>query len=142
MYPEQLVAPMRSDLTVAGFKELKSVEAVDQELQEQKGTTLLVINSVCGCAAGAARPGIKWALQNSGKKPDHLATQFDRYSDLKSAVADAAVATLTPVRTRYQDLANNPHQVQEALRAGAARARALGTAKVQQAKAAIGLLPA
>ena len=76
MYPEQLVAPMRSDLTVAGFKELNSAEAVDQELKDQKGTTLLVINSVCGCAAGAARPGIKWALQNSEKKPGQLTTVF------------------------------------------------------------------
>ena len=76
MYPEQLVAPMRSDLTVAGFKELKSAEAVDQELKDQKGTTLLVINSVCGCAAVAARPGIKWALQNSEKKPGQLTTVF------------------------------------------------------------------
>jgi putative YphP/YqiW family bacilliredoxin len=76
MYPENLVAPMRTDLTVAGFKELKSAEAVDQELKQQKGTTLLVVNSVCGCAAGAARPGIKWALQNSAKKPAHLTTVF------------------------------------------------------------------
>ncbi len=76
MYPEQLVAPMRTDLTSAGFKELKTPEAVDSELKDQKGTTLLVINSVCGCAAGAARPGIKWALQNSDKKPGVLATVF------------------------------------------------------------------
>jgi putative YphP/YqiW family bacilliredoxin len=76
MYPEQLVAPMRTDLTTVGFKELKTPEAVDAELKDQKGTTLLVINSVCGCAAGAARPGIKWALQNSPKKPDQLTTVF------------------------------------------------------------------
>lgn len=76
MYPEQLVAPMRTDLTSAGFKELKTPEEVDSELKDQKGTTLLVINSVCGCAAGAARPGIKWALQNSSKKPDQLTTVF------------------------------------------------------------------
>lgn len=76
MYPEHLVAPMRTDLTVAGFKELITSEEVDKELKDQKGTTLLVINSVCGCAAGAARPGIKWALQNSPKKPQHLATVF------------------------------------------------------------------
>jgi len=57
MYPELLVAPMRADLTIAGFKELKSSQEVDTELKDQKGTTLLVINSVCGCAAGAARPG-------------------------------------------------------------------------------------
>ncbi len=76
MYPEQLVAPMRSDLTSAGFRELRTAEDVDGELNDQKGTTLLVINSVCGCAAGAARPGIKWALQNSGKKPNSLTTVF------------------------------------------------------------------
>lgn len=76
MYPEELVAPMRTDLTTVGFKELKTPEAVDEELKDQKGTTLLVINSVCGCAAGAARPGVKWAVQNSEKKPDHLTTVF------------------------------------------------------------------
>ncbi|MCB0494251.1 MAG: BrxA/BrxB family bacilliredoxin [Cyclobacteriaceae bacterium] len=76
MYPEELVAPMRSDLTTIGFKELKTPEEVDSELKDQKGTTLLVINSVCGCAAGAARPGVKWAVQNSEKKPDHLTTVF------------------------------------------------------------------
>lgn len=76
MYPEQLVAPMRTDLTSAGFKELKTSAAVEQQILSEKGTTLLVINSVCGCAAGAARPGIKWALQNTTKKPNHLATVF------------------------------------------------------------------
>ncbi len=76
MYPEQLVAPMRTDLTSAGFKELKTPAEVDQQILKEKGTTLLVINSVCGCAAGAARPGVKWALQQTKKKPDHLATVF------------------------------------------------------------------
>lgn len=76
MYPEQLVAPMRSDLTTAGFQELKTPAEVQKSIKEVKGTTLLVINSVCGCAAGAARPGVKWALQNSTKKPDHLTTVF------------------------------------------------------------------
>lgn len=76
MYPENLVAPMRSDLTSVGFHELKSASEVDTEMTDQKGTQLLVINSVCGCAAGAARPGIKWALQNSSKKPGKLTTVF------------------------------------------------------------------
>ena len=76
MYPEQLVAPMRLDLTSAGFVELKTPEEVDRYLTNQKGTTLVVINSVCGCAAGAARPGVKWALQHSEKRPDHLTTVF------------------------------------------------------------------
>ena len=92
MYPEQLVAPMRSDLTTAGFKELKTVEEVDNQLQNSKGTTLLVINSVCGCAAGAARPGVKWALQNSDKRPNTLATVFAGVD--KEAVAKAREYTL------------------------------------------------
>lgn len=92
MYPEQLVAPMRTDLTSAGFKELKTPEEVESQLNDQKGTTLLVINSVCGCAAGAARPGIKWALQNSAKKPDSLATVFAGVD--KEAVAKAREFTL------------------------------------------------
>lgn len=92
MYPEQLVAPMRQDLTGAGFKELKSSEEVDIELKNQKGTTLLVINSVCGCAAGAARPGIKWALEHSDKKPNKLATVFAGVD--KEAVAKAREYTL------------------------------------------------
>ncbi|HEX8549734.1 MAG TPA: BrxA/BrxB family bacilliredoxin, partial [Cytophagaceae bacterium] len=69
MYPEQLVAPMRSDLTTAGFKELKTPQDVENILEAEKGTVLLVINSVCGCAAGTARPGIKLALQRSNNKP-------------------------------------------------------------------------
>lgn len=83
---------MRTDLTSAGFKELKTPEEVEQELQDQKGTTLLVINSVCGCAAGAARPGIKWALQNAEKKPTSLATVFAGVD--KDAVAKAREFTL------------------------------------------------
>jgi putative YphP/YqiW family bacilliredoxin len=75
MYPEQLVAPMRADLTTAGFQELKTPADVENSIKEQ-GTTLMVINSVCGCAAGAARPGIKWALENTSKKPAHLTTVF------------------------------------------------------------------
>jgi putative YphP/YqiW family bacilliredoxin len=92
MYPEQLVAPMRTDLTSAGFKELKTPDQVESELADHKGTTLLVINSVCGCAAGAARPGIKWALQNSSKKPDSLTTVFAGVD--KEAVAKAREFTL------------------------------------------------
>ena len=75
MYPEELVSPMRAELTNIGFGELKSAEAVETQLKEE-GTTLLVINSVCGCAAGTARPGVAMALQNSAKKPTNLATVF------------------------------------------------------------------
>jgi putative YphP/YqiW family bacilliredoxin len=92
MYPEQLVAPMRQDLTSVGFKEFKTPTEVEQSLKDHKGTMLLVINSVCGCAAGAARPGVKWALQNSSKKPTQLATVFAGVD--KEAVAKAREFTL------------------------------------------------
>jgi len=91
MYPEQLVAPMRTDLTSAGFAELKSAEEVDTYLKN-KGTILLVVNSVCGCAAGAARPGVKWAIQHTNKKPEHLATVFAGVD--KEAVSKAREYTL------------------------------------------------
>ena len=92
MYPEQLVAPMRNDLTSVGFTEFKTSKEVEDHLSSQKGTMLLVINSVCGCAAGAARPGVKWALQHTNKKPDQLATVFAGVD--KEAVAKAREFTL------------------------------------------------
>ena len=67
---------MRADLTSVGFEEFKTADAVEQHLTDHKGTTLLVVNSVCGCAAGAARPGVKMAVENSAKKPTNLATVF------------------------------------------------------------------
>jgi putative YphP/YqiW family bacilliredoxin len=76
MYPEELIAPMRSELTNAGFKEFRTAEEVENHIKEFTGTTFVVINSVCGCAAGAARPGAKYALENSGVQPDVLATVF------------------------------------------------------------------
>ena len=74
-YPEQLCAPMRTDLVNAGFQELKSVEDVDNAIPESKGTMLLVLNSVCGCAAGTMRPGVKLSL-SSDKKPEKLVSVF------------------------------------------------------------------
>lgn len=74
MYPPELVKPMREELTDVGFEELYTAEAVDQALTE-KGTALIVINSVCGCAAANARPGVIQALDNA-HKPDHLYTSF------------------------------------------------------------------
>ncbi|MFY0601422.1 MAG: BrxA/BrxB family bacilliredoxin [Cyclobacteriaceae bacterium] len=76
MYPEQLVAPMRTQLTDTGFTELKTAEEVENHLTDHKGTSLVVINSVCGCAAGTCRPGVISALNLSSKKPDHLTTVF------------------------------------------------------------------
>lgn len=74
MYPESLVKPMKAELTSAGFEELLSPESVDNTLK-QEGTVLVVVNSVCGCAAGAARPGVKLSL-NHTKKPTKLTTVF------------------------------------------------------------------
>ena len=75
MYPPELTAPMAAELENAGFTSLKSAEEVDSVLNNQEGTTLLVVNSVCGCAAGAARPGAVHALQNEAK-PDRVVTVF------------------------------------------------------------------
>lgn len=74
-YPEYICAPMRQELTAAGFEELTSPESVDATIPNSKGTVLLVLNSVCGCAAGTARPGVRLALQ-SGKRPEKLTTVF------------------------------------------------------------------
>ncbi|MFT4830606.1 MAG: putative YphP/YqiW family bacilliredoxin [Psychroserpens sp.] len=74
MYPTELVKPMRQDLASAGFEELYTSEAVEKAIN-QEGITLVVVNSVCGCAAANARPAAKMSLKNS-KKPDHLVTVF------------------------------------------------------------------
>lgn len=75
MYPAELVVPMKEELTENGFTELLSSEDVENQLS-QKGTTLVMINSVCGCSAGTARPGVLMAVANSNKVPDHLTTSF------------------------------------------------------------------
>ncbi len=75
MYPEELVRPMRAQLTQNGFTELRDPESVDKVFENKEGTTLLVVNSVCGCAAGTARPGVLLSLTGN-KKPDNLVTVF------------------------------------------------------------------
>jgi len=74
-YSPLLVKPMREELVAVGFEEMFTPEDVDRLLEEHRGTTLVVVNSVCGCAAGMARPGVRLALQE-GPRPDHLATVF------------------------------------------------------------------
>ena len=74
MYPAELVRPMREDLTKVGFSELHNIEEVETAMAK-KGTTLVVVNSVCGCAAANARPGARESLQNTNR-PDHLVTVF------------------------------------------------------------------
>ncbi len=85
MYPKEIVLPMKNELTSHGFEDLDTVEKVDQAMQKG-GTELLVINSVCGCAAGSARPGVLLSLEND-KKPEHLLTSFAGYDT--DAVAKA-----------------------------------------------------
>jgi putative YphP/YqiW family bacilliredoxin len=75
MYPIEIVQPMKEELTDNGFKELLSRDEVENQLK-QSGTTLVMINSVCGCSAGTARPGVLMAVANAAKKPDFLATSF------------------------------------------------------------------
>ncbi|MFO8147471.1 MAG: BrxA/BrxB family bacilliredoxin [Bacteroidota bacterium] len=91
MYPADLVKPMREDLTRVGFQELHTVAEVDAAM-EKKGTTLVVVNSVCGCAAANARPGARISLQN-GKTPDNLVTVF---AGVDKEATDKARAYMVP----------------------------------------------
>jgi putative YphP/YqiW family bacilliredoxin len=75
MYPEEMVAPMREELTSIGFQEMKSAADVDRTLKTSKGTALVFVNSICGCAAGKARPAVALALKHS-VRPDLLTTVF------------------------------------------------------------------
>ena len=74
-YPEEVIRPMREELTRLGVQELRTPEAVDETLKNSTGTIMVVVNSICGCAAGKARPGIAMALQNE-IRPDKVATVF------------------------------------------------------------------
>ncbi|MFB9120468.1 BrxA/BrxB family bacilliredoxin [Bergeyella porcorum] len=85
MYPAELVMPMKAELTNNGFEDLTTAEQVNEALK-QSGTTLVMVNSVCGCAAGAARPGVVDSLSGA-KKPDHLVTVFAGFDT--EAVAEA-----------------------------------------------------
>jgi putative YphP/YqiW family bacilliredoxin len=85
MYPEALVKPMKAELTAVGFEDLTTPEQVNAAITA-KGTVLVVVNSVCGCAAGAARPGVRLAVSDT-KRPDKLATVFAGFDT--EAVAEA-----------------------------------------------------
>ena len=91
MYPAELVKPMREDLTNVGFVELHTIDAVEQAIAKE-GTTLVVVNSVCGCAAANARPGARMSLQNDSK-PDHLVTVF---AGVDREAVDTARAQMVP----------------------------------------------
>ncbi|WP_179337610.1 BrxA/BrxB family bacilliredoxin [Winogradskyella ludwigii] len=91
MYPAELVKPMREDLTKVGFEELHTAESVDNAIAKE-GTTLVVINSVCGCAAANARPGARMSLKNA-KHPDHIVTVF---AGVDKEAVDAARGHMIP----------------------------------------------
>jgi len=75
MYPEEIVLPMKAELTENGFEDLDTPELVDEYINKE-GTTLVMVNSVCGCSAGSARPGVLMAVANANKKPENLTTSF------------------------------------------------------------------
>lgn len=91
MYPAELVKPMREDLASAGFEELYTAQSVENAIN-QDGTILVVVNSVCGCAAANARPGAKISLQNE-KKPDNLVTVF---AGVDTEAVDMARSMMVP----------------------------------------------
>ncbi len=91
MYPEEMVKPMRDELTSAGFQDLHSADAVENAIKTT-GTTLVVVNSVCGCAARNARPGAKMSLDNT-KKPSNLVTVF---AGVDKEAVDAARGFMFP----------------------------------------------
>ena len=91
MYPEEMVKPMQAELTTAGFQDLHTAAEVDSALKAD-GTTLVVINSVCGCAARNARPGAKMSVEGA-KKPDHLITVF---AGVDKEAVDAACQHMFP----------------------------------------------
>jgi len=129
-YPELMVAPMREDLTRIGFRELKSPEEVDDTLGQERRPTLLVVNSVCGCAAGAARPAVYLSLQG-GKKPEVLTTVFagqdleatERardyivgYPPSSPSIALFQEGDLVWMMERHQIEGRTPHQIADLLR--------------------------
>lgn len=94
-YSPLLVKPMREELTSAGVKELTTAQDVDAWMAEKNGTAMLVINSVCGCAAGMARPGVRLALQHD-RRPDRVATVFAGQDLEATARARAHISDIPP----------------------------------------------
>lgn len=137
-YPEYMVAPMREELVQAGFQQLMTPAEVDQALQ-RPGTTLLVVNSVCGCAAAGARPGVNAALA-SGLKFDHLVTVFAGMEKEATAQAreyfegampsspQAAIlkdGQLVHLMQRTDFLGHEPQAIAETLKAAASKLAAV-----------------
>jgi putative YphP/YqiW family bacilliredoxin len=105
MYDERIAGPMREELTRLGFEETRTPQEVDAVLQEKKGTVLVVVNSVCGCAAGVARPAISLALENE-VKPDRMITVFagnDRDATQRAREYFAGYRPSSPALALFRD---------------------------------------
>jgi putative YphP/YqiW family bacilliredoxin len=114
MYPPELVKPMREELSTKGFQELHTAEEVDSVMHSNDGTVLVMVNSVCGCAAGAARPGILKAVGTSAKLPKHLTTVFagvDREAVDKARAYMAPYPPSSPAIALFKD-GNLVHMVE------------------------------
>jgi bacilliredoxin len=131
MYPEEIVRACREELTSIGVQELRTPEDVDTAIREHTGTTLVVVNSVCGCAAGGARPGVRLALQHENV-PDHVTTVFagvdkeavDRarshmpgYPPSSPSVALFKDGALVFMMERHDIEGNHPERIAELLKA-------------------------
>jgi putative YphP/YqiW family bacilliredoxin len=129
-YPEIMIRPMREDLTRLGAEEMRTPDAVDNTIQNSKGTLMVVVNSICGCAAGKARPGVALALQNE-KKPDKVATvfagadieaterarsYFTGYGPSSPSIALLKDGQLVYMLERYQIEGRDAHQIAGELR--------------------------
>lgn len=134
-YPEAMVAPMREELTRVGFAHLRTPEDVDEALS-RPGSTLLVVNSVCGCAAGGARPGVTVALQQEGLKFDQLVTVFAGMEQEATAQARLYFGNVPPsspqvailkdgrlvhLMQRADFLGRNPQEIAAAVKEGHAK---------------------
>jgi len=130
-YPEFMIRPMREDLTRLGFEETKTPEQVDEVIKNSKGTVMMVVNSVCGCAAGKARPGIALALEHE-VKPDRVATvfagadieaterarsYFTGYQPSSPSIALLKDGQLVYILERYQIEGKGPEQIAQELTA-------------------------
>jgi putative YphP/YqiW family bacilliredoxin len=124
-YPEIMIRPMREELTRLGVEELRTPETVDETIQNTEGTIMVVVNSICGCAAGKARPGVALALQHS-VRPDRVATvfagadieaterarsYFTGYPPSSPSVALLKDGKLVYMMERYQIEGKNPSQI-------------------------------
>lgn len=129
-YPEIMIRPMREDLTRVGVEELKTAAAVDDAVKNTTGTLMIVVNSICGCAAGKARPGVALALKND-VRPDRIATVFagadieatqrarDYFTGYRPSSPSIGIlrdGQLVYMMERYQIEGRGPEEIAEELR--------------------------